>query len=243
MLSLHFPFQIKFATPFVTRKKLFLLACWEPVIKREGSGSGPGPVIQVTDQGSSIKMSLEHWCKLQRPTINQRIFPSTRIQTMYIPQWIFPETQVCCISACMVLPTLCTWICRIYQSTLLRGIWPRPRSYFFISPCQKMGLLWHTLSLQYTEGGKPVKALYIEQYSGHPTFRGGPLSPGLPLSRGGGGGGRGACSQGVPIFLFFSSQFRAWISKQSMWARNRRGIGLSYRLVRLHRLAELIVGT
>jgi hypothetical protein len=32
----------------------------------------------------------------------------------------------------------------------------------------------------------------------------------------------------------------AGIFKQSMWARNRAGLGLSYRLARLHRLAELL---
>ncbi len=79
----------------------------------------------------------------------------------------------------------------------------------------------------------------IEQYSGHPTFRG-PLSPGLPLSRGGGGGGGGLVPKECPFFLFFSSEFRAGIFKQSMWARNRVGIGLSYRPARLNRLAELI---
>jgi hypothetical protein len=34
--------------------------------------------------------------------------------------------------------------------------------------------------------------------------------------------------------------YRAKIFKMSMGARNRRGIGLSYRPARLHRLAELI---
>jgi hypothetical protein len=33
---------------------------------------------------------------------------------------------------------------------------------------------------------------------------------------------------------------RAWIFKKSMGARNRGGIGLSYRPARLHRLAEFI---
>ncbi len=38
------------------------------------------------------------------------------------------------------------------------------------------------------------------------------------------------------------SWIRAGIFKQSMGARNRVGIGLSYRLARLHRLAESIPG-
>jgi hypothetical protein len=38
------------------------------------------------------------------------------------------------------------------------------------------------------------------------------------------------------------TQYRAGIFKQSMGARNRVGIGLSYRPARLHRLAELFLG-
>ncbi len=86
-----------------------------------------------------------------------------------------------------------------YQSTLLRGIWPRPRLYFLISPCQKMGLLWYTLSLQYTEGGKPVYwAILWSPHIPWPSLSWPTLEPGE---------GGAACSQGVPIFLFFSSEF------------------------------------
>jgi hypothetical protein len=42
------------------------------------------------------------------------------------------------------------------------------------------------------------------------------------------------------LLIFFVLAARAGIFKQAMGARNRVGIGLSYRPARLHRLAELI---
>jgi hypothetical protein len=47
---------------------------------------------------------------------------------------------------------------------------------------------------------------------------------------------KSVCSA-VPYNVHVTS---AWIFKQSMWARNRVGIGLSYRPARLHSLAELV---
>ncbi len=46
--------------------------------------------------------------------------------------------------------------------------------------------------------------------------------------------------QATKIPKYCTVLFRAGIFKESMGARNRGGIGLSYRPARLHRLAELI---
>ncbi len=48
---------------------------------------------------------------------------------------------------------------------------------------------------------------------------------------------KGQCHE---IFAAFLLSYRAGIFKKSMGARNRGGIGLSYRPARLHRLAEFI---
>jgi hypothetical protein len=47
-------------------------------------------------------------------------------------------------------------------------------------------------------------------------------------------------SETVASFIAKETESRAGIFKKSMGARNRGGIGLSYRPVRLHRLAEFI---
>ena len=54
-------------------------------------------------------------------------------------------------------------------------------------------------------------------------------------------GGLFLTSQSMPSVHGRSPEvYRAGIFTQSMWARNRVGIGLSYRPAGLHRLAELI---
>jgi hypothetical protein len=229
---------------------------WDPDFS--GSlGSGSGTICTDPDPDPSVIK--------QKTNINHESNDLFFKEIDYTFLVIFPETHVGCISACKVWYYLPygTWIpyvastkapfCEAFRDFNECHEWRLQKT--FCDKILQLGFLnaytriiFPPLSLSKDGSGYGTLYLYTVYrrrqacilsntlVSGHPTFRG-PLSTGLPLSRGGGG----AFSQGVRIFVFFSSVFRAGIFKQSMRDRNRAGIGLSYRPVRLkNRLAELI---